>query len=98
MTSWLAEWTNSDDTVQVRLIDTPGPWNNFEFLDANAMLPNKGDFTNQTEHVVPTGGDWQMDDIDIDDTKVGAKGKGKVKLKSGTFPEGDFDWEIVKKI
>jgi hypothetical protein len=98
MTSWRVEFRNngSGKSTIVDLIDSAGPLNEWRAHDRNAFVPNGGDFTNQTERVVPTvQPSWTLSQIDIDKTSVGASGPGEVLDGGGTFPNGEVTWTIL---
>lgn len=83
----------------VELHDTIGPLNSWTARDTRAFVPKSGTFTNQTQHVVDTGGMWTLNDIDIDDLKPGTShGTGSVVTNTGDFGDGDITWRIVSAL
>lgn len=99
MPDYRVQWTNVDSSVEVDLIDSVGPKNDYMFLDPNAVIPSKGEFMNQFSKVTPDDGSWTMSDFDNKTVyPLGHQGKGEVfGIADGTFPKGIFDWTIVKK-
>ena len=102
MSDYRVRWTNEASEVELDLIDNIGPINTYKFSDPNAMIPSKGDATNQLKDMVPTTGDWVMYGFDngqnypADGT---AMGKGIVKdIAEGEFPKGEFEWVVIKKL
>lgn len=100
MSSWRVEFKSpGHSSVFVRLIDRLGPLNEFVFEDSNSFVPRRGDFTNQTNRVVPTiQPSWHLNDFDIDGVSVGSQGGGDVDDSGGTFPNGRVDWEVVEAL
>lgn len=100
MTSYRVQWTNDGSSVELDLIDSLGPKNNYKFLDPNAMIPATGEFYNQFSRVTPDDPSWTMLNFDNDvDYSPGEKGNGEVFITHiGSFPEGVFQWEIVQKL
>lgn len=102
MSDYRVLWTNGASEVEVDLIDNVGYLNDYIFSDPDAIVPNKGEATNQTNDMVPLTGDWLMRGFDnkIDYATDGsATGKGTVKdIALGTFPKGEFDWVVTKKL
>lgn len=95
-------WTNGAAEVEVDLIDKVGYLNDYLFLDADAIIPSRGEATNQTNDMVPLTGDWLIEGFDNKTdykTDGSVTGKGVVKdIALGTFPKGEFDWVVTKKL
>ena len=104
MADYLIRWKSNGQTVDVELIDTIGPVNTYEFSDKNAVLPFRGDFTNQMNQAVPTVSGWVMNGFDNAKNYPANgseedKGTGNVDITHvGTFPQGQFNWEVIKKL
>lgn len=99
MSSWQVKFTSDGQEVSVDLVDTFGPLNEWRSHGTNALIPSDGEFTNQTNQVVPTmQPSWVLKDFDIDDVSVGGTGAGSMQDNDGTFPTGDFAWSVEKEI
>lgn len=100
MADYRVLWTNGATDVEVDLIDKVGYLNDYIFSDPDAILPSKGEATNQTNEMVPLTGDWLMMGFDnkLEYKADGsATGKGVVKdIALGNFPKGEFDWVVTK--
>lgn len=90
---------SNGSTSKLSLWDTFGPLNKWEFSDKNAFVPANGDFTNQTNNVVPTIPNfWILKNIDIDKAVIGTNGNGEVISNSGSFPEGQITWTVLRQL
>lgn len=102
MASYTARWVNGPTTIDVDLIDAVGPLNTYKFSDPNGVIPADGEFTNQMNRVVPTGGGWVMNDFDNGNEYAAdgsVQGDGETKASFlGSFPQGIFTWTIIKKL
>jgi hypothetical protein len=101
MASWRVRITHDDATsTDIDLIDTAGPLNEWKALDPDALLPPSGDFTNQTQNVVPTvQPSWILKNFDIDAVYVGVTdGTGVVEDDDGAFPEGKVTWKVIARL
>lgn len=99
MASWTVILRQGPTSTELALIDKAGPINRYKFSDPNAFLPPEGDFTNQTQNVVPSVPNcWILRNFDIDTVSVGDDGKGEVFDSAGTFPDGEITWKVKSKI
>lgn len=87
------------DAATIELIDNFGPVNTWRCTDPKLFTPDRGDFTNQSNRVVPTLQPlWVLNDLDIDSVSVGSTGRGVVVDSRGTFPPGDVEWTVLEKL
>lgn len=104
MADYRLRWTNGNDQVEVDLVDDIGPSNSYTFSDPNAVVPSAGSCTNQMQQVVPAGGGWVIRNFDngkdyVPDDQVNSAGDGNVDITNvGTFPKGDFQWLVIKRL
>ena len=100
MSSWRIQFkANTGQVSDIELIDKVGPFNEWHSLNKNAFIPDKGTFTNQSRIVAPTvQPSWLLNNIDIDEVKVGAEGTGEVRDNEGSFPIGDITWKVISEI
>jgi hypothetical protein len=100
MPSWRVEISNtSDQTAIFDLLDMSGPLNDWQSLDPNAFQPNRGHFINQFSRVIPSEQpSWFLNDLDIDEAKIGSTGWGEVLKNDGWFPEGEIQWKIISTL
>jgi hypothetical protein len=99
MASWLVEISSGRTTERLELKDLLGPWNQFIFLTEGTFNPHQGDFTNQTNNVVPMSpNSWVLHGLNIDTTSIGLSGTGEVFDSGGDFPSGRVSWRIVNAL
>lgn len=94
MADWLIKFISDTYTVEVELLDSFGPLNQWRSRKTGAFTKASGQFTNQTRNAVDVEGDWELSGLDIDDTMVGQSGNGLCKTSVGDFPEGTLHWVV----
>ena len=101
MSSWRVRIRsdNTSTTAVLELIDTIGPLNEWRCTTVDAVVPDKGDFTNQTNQVVPTlQPSWILKEFDIDAVTVGQEGPGEMLDSGGSFPNGNMTWRVTEEL
>ena len=102
MSDYRVLWTHGNAKVEVDLIDKIGYITDYQFSDLDAVVPGKGEATNQTDDMVPLNGTWVMNNFDNSanySADGSSKGDGVVKdIAIGTFPKGTFEWVVTKRL
>lgn len=107
MDGWKVQWKNGNQQLELHVFDKWDPfWDIYEFQDLNAMNPQKElcKKLNGPPSVTQSADQyWFMQDFDVETDYEALpvhqqRGVGSVIVSSGTFPQGEFSWEIVKKI
>jgi hypothetical protein len=100
MPSWRIAVSNTKgQTVSIDLMDSLGPLNEWQSVDPDAFQPSRGHFVNPLNRIIPSHQpSWFLNDMDIDEIKVGSTGSGEILKNEGWFPEDEIKWEVISEL